>query len=59
MSERVEILAGREDERSSPPGEPPYPRMVWIPGGPFQMGSDEHYPEEAPAHEVRVEGPRF
>ncbi|WP_259703038.1 formylglycine-generating enzyme family protein [Synechococcus sp. CS-1324] len=30
--------------------------MVWIPGGSFVMGSDAHYPEEAPAHRVAVEG---
>jgi formylglycine-generating enzyme required for sulfatase activity len=30
--------------------------MVWIPGGKFQMGSDYHYPEEAPAHQVTVSG---
>ena len=24
--------------------------MEWIPGGTFTMGSDHHYPEEAPAH---------
>jgi len=30
--------------------------MVWIPGGEFTMGSDHHYPEEAPAHRVTVEG---
>ncbi|WP_240546963.1 formylglycine-generating enzyme family protein [Mesorhizobium tianshanense] len=30
--------------------------MVWIPGGTFLMGSDEHYPEEAPAHRVKVSG---
>jgi sulfatase modifying factor 1 len=28
--------------------------MRWIPGGTFRMGSDRHYPEEAPAHEVTV-----
>jgi hypothetical protein len=34
----------------------PAPRdMVWIPGGAFRMGSDRHYPEEAPAHQVRVD----
>ena len=30
--------------------------MVWISGGTFRMGSDRHYAEEAPAHEVRVDG---
>jgi sulfatase modifying factor 1 len=30
--------------------------MLWIPGGTFLMGSDRHYPEEAPAHRVSVDG---
>jgi formylglycine-generating enzyme len=30
--------------------------MRWIPGGEFLMGSDQHYPEERPAHRVRVHG---
>jgi formylglycine-generating enzyme len=30
------------------------PAMRRIPGGTFLMGSDRHYPEEAPAHRVRV-----
>jgi formylglycine-generating enzyme len=30
--------------------------MVWIAGGAFRMGSDHHYPEEAPAHQARVDG---
>ena len=30
--------------------------MVRIPGGTFRMGSDKHYPEEAPAHSVAVDG---
>jgi len=37
-------------------GRPPFPDMVWIPGGRFVMGSDRHYPEEAPAHSVSVGG---
>ena len=43
-------------ERSPPPGKPPAEGMVWIPGGTFLMGSDSHYPEEAPAHNVSVNG---
>ena len=35
---------------------PPVTGMVWIPGGRFRMGSDEHYPEEAPAHPASVDG---
>ena len=30
--------------------------LVWIPGRTFMMGSDSHYPEEAPAHPVKVDG---
>ncbi|MFO1159522.1 MAG: formylglycine-generating enzyme family protein [Reyranellaceae bacterium] len=30
--------------------------MAWIAGGTFRMGSDRHYPEEAPAHDVTVDG---
>jgi sulfatase modifying factor 1 len=30
--------------------------MVFVPGGTFRMGSNRHYPEEAPAHHVTVAG---
>ena len=29
--------------------------MLFIPGGTFRMGSDKHYPEEAPSHRVTVD----
>jgi sulfatase modifying factor 1 len=34
----------------------PHPDMVWIPGATFKMGSEEHYTEEAPVHQVTVDG---
>jgi formylglycine-generating enzyme len=30
--------------------------MAWIPGGTFRLGSDTGYPEEAPVHEVTLDG---
>lgn len=42
--------------QAEPPGPPPHPDMVWVPGGTFAMGSDRHYPEEAPVHRVTVDG---
>ena len=37
------------------PDIPHTPAPVHLPGGVFTMGSDVHYPEEAPAHRVRVD----
>ncbi|MBO9541416.1 formylglycine-generating enzyme family protein [bacterium] len=37
-------------------GDPPDAGMVWVPAGTFTMGSDRHYPEEAPAQPVYVDG---
>jgi formylglycine-generating enzyme len=55
----VEIRSPTQDDRpvrgSPSPGEPAED-MVWIPGGTYLMGSDRHYPEEAPAHKVTVNG---
>src|ERR1700737_173786 len=33
-----------------------FPGMERIPAGSFTMGSNQHYPEEAPAHRVTVDG---
>src|SRR6476620_11205682 len=33
-----------------------HPDMIWVPSGTFMMGSNNHYPEEAPAHPVTVDG---
>jgi formylglycine-generating enzyme required for sulfatase activity len=38
------------------PGRSLPKNMVWVPGGDFLMGSNDFYPEEAPAHRVTVDG---
>src|SRR5215471_18015079 len=43
-------------DKASGPSVPVTKGMVWIRGGVFRMGSDHHYPEEAPAHDVSVDG---
>lgn len=45
-----------EGHQHSRPGRAKDRDMVWVPGGTFMMGSDKHYPEEAPAHPVKVDG---
>jgi sulfatase modifying factor 1 len=42
--------------RATSPARSPDDDMVWVAGGVFTMGSDDHYPEEAPAHRVAVNG---
>jgi sulfatase modifying factor 1 len=60
MSNLVNINSSKhnleESERATVPGDPPFENMVWIAGGTFLMGSNDHYPEEAPAHKVTVDG---
>src|SRR5262245_17349600 len=56
---RPTTISNRKTEylAASPvPGVPPAPDMVWIPGGPFRMGSEDFYPEERPIHDVSVDG---
>jgi formylglycine-generating enzyme len=48
-----------QSQLSKPAAAPradPRADMVFVPGGEFRMGSDRHYPEEAPVHRVRVDG---
>ena len=40
--------------RVETPRQDPLADMVFVPGGEFRMGSDRHYPEEAPVHRVSV-----
>ena len=46
---------GSETPPEAAPGEH-LTGMAWVPGGQFQMGSDEFYPEEQPARPVQVNG---
>lgn len=48
----ADVTLPAEEARKSPH----HPGMVWIAGGTFRMGSDRHYPEEAPIHRVTVDG---
>jgi formylglycine-generating enzyme required for sulfatase activity len=41
---------------AAPVGEITVAEMVWIAGGTYRMGSDDHYAEERPVHTVRVDG---
>ena len=52
MSDPATVATAKQPSEGHPPSE----GMVWIPGGTFLMGSDRHYPEEAPAHRVSVDG---
>ena len=46
----------RSSPRATESGTVTADGMAWIPAGTFAMGSDDHYPEEAPAHRVAVDG---
>ena len=48
--------AGRRLYMSSTTSISPHQHMVWIPPGRFEMGCEEFYPEEAPVHEVELDG---
>jgi formylglycine-generating enzyme required for sulfatase activity len=47
----VQVLAETKSRKSQTARD-----IIFIPGGTFRMGSDRHYPEEAPVHQVIVDG---
>lgn len=53
LVEECMAVAAREARPSVPPRDQ---AMVWVPDGTFRMGSDRHYPEEAPSHSATVSG---
>ena len=53
---RFAVGEATETEATATSTPAPFPGMVWIPGGTFQMGSGKHYPEERPVHRVSVDG---
>ncbi len=50
---KINRLSLRKNES---PLNDPTRDMVWIEGGTFRMGSNDHYPEERPVHRVSVGG---
>ena len=52
MALRLDDTQSGIEARAGPAAE----GMVFVPGGTFAMGSDKHYPEEAPVHRVTVDG---
>ncbi len=58
MKDAAAALIGGHSEApdiSTKSSDRTFPDMVLLPGGAFLMGSDKHYPEEAPAHRVSVD----
>jgi len=48
----MQTVSATRDPRLKPSSDD---GMILIPGGTFMMGSNQHYPEEAPSHEATVE----
>ena len=50
MRDSTFVASMQRAEQTAPPN------MAWVPGGTFRMGSEQHYPEEAPVHAVSLVG---
>ena len=48
-------MTPQQEMTSTTPLTAPDAGMVWIPGGAFQMGSSDFYPDEAPVHHAAVD----
>jgi formylglycine-generating enzyme len=51
----VEVVMSLAEAATSSTRNQQLAGMLLIPGGTFRMGSDRHYPEEAPVHRVTVD----
>jgi len=49
-------ISSKHRRTSERPRHQPARDMIWIAGGSFLMGSNDHYPEESPVHQVTVDG---
>ncbi|MCI0538376.1 MAG: formylglycine-generating enzyme family protein [Verrucomicrobiales bacterium] len=56
MTERAFLPLSDQKSIEATSSHPLFEKMAWISGGTFLMGSDVHYPEEAPSHKVSVDG---
>src|SRR5690348_10240231 len=50
------MLQAPPEAQACPTDDSRTANMVRIPAGTFRMGSDHHYPEEAPSHRVTIDG---
>lgn len=52
----MDVADVADNKWSDTPASTRLANTAFVPGGTFRMGSDHHYPEEAPAHRAKVDG---